>query len=611
MLHLGLDQALMGLGSSLEQAQATTAAWERDAAPVQAAYEALLARDRVLVDKSPSYAFDASVLRRAESMFAGARYVILQRHPEHVRASFARVRLGRLFDLPSGLSEGEAAWTVAAKNLGDFAAGLEPSRVHRLRYEDLVADPEGALRALTDFLGLPFEPAMLAPWEGDVRRMIGDLGFIGDPGFHARPQLDPTLRSPFDEAAPPLQPETASLAWREGYLADPRSEDLASAAGLGPSLGRIGVAHGRALALPADARGESRAARRPPDAPTLLTGATGFLGPWLLRALLLRLPGPVIVLVRAADDAAARVRVSSALRQVDASALEPRVRAVAGDLGRPGLGLSAGAHAELCASVGRVVHAGAVVNFVQPWQTLAPANVDGTREAIRICEASGASLLHVSTKGVYGPGIWPGENEIPEADDVPPPCGAPSGYQETKWVAEVLVAAAARGGLHAGWARVGRIGGDTRSGRAPADDLFVRFTRACLEVSGVPDLPGSFEMLPVDTVADTLAELAANESFGPCHLVHPAPVPLPELAEAVPAARLPILPYTVWRQRIALRMRSRLPGALEPLLSLFPSATPARVDDARLVPRRLLAQGFTAEPVPSQMARLVAAMSSE
>jgi thioester reductase-like protein len=608
MLHLGLEQALIGLGSSAEAARATTEAWEREAAPVQAAYEALLASGRVLVDKSPSYAFDPAVLRRAERMFAGARYVLLQRHPDPVRASFARLRMGRLFDLPSGLPEGEAAWAVAARHLRAFAATIDPARVHHVRHEDLLRDPEGELRALAAFLGLPFDPAMLSPWEGDARRMTGDLGFIGDPGFHKRPRLDPTLGSPFAASAPPLQPETARLAWEEGYLPDARTEALTRAAGMPVSLG---VVHPPDPPY-RDRQGAAPArAQRPADAPTLLTGATGFLGPWLLRALLRRLPGTVLVLVRAPDDAAARDRVRSALRAVGASSFEGRVRALRADLAAADLGLPPETRAELVATVGRVVHAGAQVNFVQPWEVLAPANVGGTREVLRLCEASGAALLHVSTKGVYGAGMWPGDGEIPEEAPVPPPYRAASGYQESKWAAEALVTAAARDGIRAGWARVGRVGGDTRTGRAPDDDLFVRFTRACLEVSCVPDLPGAFEILPVDTVADALADLAAEGTTGPLHLVHPSPVPIAALAAALPGAELPILPYPAWRERILDRTRGRLPVALEPLLSLFPPEAPARVDDARLVPRRLLARGFAADPVPAQMARMVAAVRAE
>jgi hypothetical protein len=40
-----------------------------------------------------------------------------------------------------------------------------PGRVHRVIYEDMVADTDTAVRRLLDYCGLPFEPACLRFWE--------------------------------------------------------------------------------------------------------------------------------------------------------------------------------------------------------------------------------------------------------------------------------------------------------------------------------------------------------------------------------------------------------------------------------------------------------------
>jgi len=40
-----------------------------------------------------------------------------------------------------------------------------PGRVHRVRYEDLIADPEAEVRRLLDYCGLPFEPGCLRFYE--------------------------------------------------------------------------------------------------------------------------------------------------------------------------------------------------------------------------------------------------------------------------------------------------------------------------------------------------------------------------------------------------------------------------------------------------------------
>jgi hypothetical protein len=45
-----------------------------------------------------------------------------------------------------------------------------PGRLHRVHYELLVADPEGGIRKLLDYCGLPFEPQCLQFYEN--RRVV-------------------------------------------------------------------------------------------------------------------------------------------------------------------------------------------------------------------------------------------------------------------------------------------------------------------------------------------------------------------------------------------------------------------------------------------------------
>jgi hypothetical protein len=51
----------------------------------------------------------------------------------------------------------------------------DPARYHELRYEDLVTQPEATLRGVCQFLGVPWEPAMLAYPELGVRTPIHAL----------------------------------------------------------------------------------------------------------------------------------------------------------------------------------------------------------------------------------------------------------------------------------------------------------------------------------------------------------------------------------------------------------------------------------------------------
>ncbi|HEY2006539.1 MAG TPA: SDR family oxidoreductase, partial [Solirubrobacteraceae bacterium] len=82
---------------------------------------------------------------------------------------------------------------------------------------------------------------------------------------------------------------------------------------------------------------------RSPDEAVLLTGATGFVGMELLARYLERSKRPIVALVRAPSDAAARGRIDDVLANLFGARgrrYEERVEAVAADLLAPRLGLA-------------------------------------------------------------------------------------------------------------------------------------------------------------------------------------------------------------------------------------------------------------------------------
>jgi hypothetical protein len=59
-----------------------------------------------------------------------------------------------------------AAWVTQMRGIEELTSHW-PGSVHRVRYEELASRPEPTLRALADFLGVAFDPAMLDPWNSD------------------------------------------------------------------------------------------------------------------------------------------------------------------------------------------------------------------------------------------------------------------------------------------------------------------------------------------------------------------------------------------------------------------------------------------------------------
>ncbi|XP_077560489.1 putative fatty acyl-CoA reductase CG5065 [Haemaphysalis longicornis] len=144
------------------------------------------------------------------------------------------------------------------------------------------------------------------------------------------------------------------------------------------------------------------------DKVVFLTGGTGFVGKVLLEKLLRSFPviKEVYLLVRAKDgeDPGARIeellnsKVFERLRQEQPGALG-KVKAVAGDLTKHNLGLTAADQAALVANVSVVVHSGATVNFNEPVKRAIELNVLGTRRVLDMCEdmPNLRALVYVST----------------------------------------------------------------------------------------------------------------------------------------------------------------------------------------------------------------------
>jgi hypothetical protein len=181
------------------------------------------ARPRILVDKTPSYALDLDTLRRAEALFDGPKYIYLYRHPYPVMESILRVRFDRLFarglfgrdDLDPHVVA-ETVWALANRNLLAFFDEVEERRRHFLRYEDLVRDPRAAMTGVCDFLGIPFDERVIAPYDGKRERMIGGLG---DPNILQHKSIEADLGDAWRRIKWPrrLDPGTAIIAERLGY----------------------------------------------------------------------------------------------------------------------------------------------------------------------------------------------------------------------------------------------------------------------------------------------------------------------------------------------------------------------------------------------------------
>ncbi|RKO93708.1 male sterility protein-domain-containing protein [Blyttiomyces helicus] len=218
----------------------------------------------------------------------------------------------------------------------------------------------------------------------------------------------------------------------------------------------------------------------PADHPVFfLTGATGFLGAFILDTLLRRYSGSkVVTLVRAPSpaDALQRLRDNGERHLVweEDWVTEGRVEALCGDLGSAKFGFDAEVWEGLAKEVDIIVHNGALVHWVYPYHKLYAPNVLGTLTSLRLATLHHLKPLHfISSTSVLDTDHYVrmltlgDEGRVRESDDLEGSRrGLRSGYGQTKWVAEKLIMRARQRGVPATIVRPGYIVGESKSGGA-------------------------------------------------------------------------------------------------------------------------------------------------
>ncbi|WP_240805650.1 amino acid adenylation domain-containing protein [Streptomyces sp. A1547] len=265
-----------------------------------------------------------------------------------------------------------------------------------------------------------------------------------------------------------------------------------------------------------------------PPRHVLLTGATGFVGAFLLRELLAQTDAQVHCLVRADAETAGRARLHAVLDSygIDVGADAERVHIVPGDLAQDGLGIGAARWGTLQDELDTIVHAGAYVHHLSAYERLKAANVEGTRALLQLAAAGRPKRFHyLSTLGIFGHGPTPRliteGSAIEEARHM-----AADGYLASKWVADMMVKEAVARGASARVYRLGRIWAESERGAINPDDMFCRLLVSCAALGCHPeDTALQADLLPVDIAARALVALALTdegpESAAVHHLHHP------------------------------------------------------------------------------------------
>jgi thioester reductase-like protein len=305
-----------------------------------------------------------------------------------------------------------------------------------------------------------------------------------------------------------------------------------------------------------------------------LTGATGYLGAFVLAELLDQTDAQLHCLIRAGNNEEANRRVKGVMVKYGIWREEyaNRIVSICGDLGDPLLGLDEIAFDTLSHKVDSIYHIGAWVNWIYPYETLEPANVFGTQEVIRLATKRRLKPVHfVSSVAVFDTDQFYGVDRVYEDDTIHNSDAFLTGYAESKWVAEQLVRMAAESGLPITIHRPAYISGHSISGVSNTVDFLYRMTKGCIELGMAPDLNVFVNIAPVDYVSKALVHISRQSSaIGKVyHLVHPKDILWLDVVEWLKRKgyNIEVVDYLAWRDKLGATREKT--NALFPLLPIF------------------------------------------
>ncbi|MCA1992444.1 MAG: thioester reductase domain-containing protein [Coleofasciculus sp. S288] len=308
----------------------------------------------------------------------------------------------------------------------------------------------------------------------------------------------------------------------------------------------------------------------------LLTGATGFLGAFLLDELLQQTQADIYCLVRASNLESAKNKLQSCLKSYllwDES-LNHRIIPVVGDLSQPGLGLCEEDFRAIASQIDVIYHNGAWVHHAYPYSTLKATNVLGTQEVLRLASQIKVKPVHfISTTSVFSADGDSGVKVVREQDSLDDWSIPSNGYAQSKWVAEMLVMLARDRALPISIYRLGRISGHSQTGMFNVNDFLYRLIIGCIQLGGAPAGEIMLDIMPVDYVSKAIVSLSRqSQSLGKAfHLVNPYPLSSNHLIETIRSIGYPLQQITEkeWQDKLLHLGEDSPEHSLYPLIPFF------------------------------------------
>ncbi|KAI0698146.1 hypothetical protein BC835DRAFT_1413279 [Cytidiella melzeri] len=309
----------------------------------------------------------------------------------------------------------------------------------------------------------------------------------------------------------------------------------------------------------------------------LLTGSTGNIGAHILASLLSdEHVAKVYTLDRPLTGATPQQRLHAAFEQRGLSLrllTESRVTALAGDLNARRFGLDDLVYNEIKASLTHVVLNGWKVDFNRSLGSF-ETQISGTRNVLNFCASLPQSVTTMFTSSISVASKWDvTTGPVPEELITDPEVASATGYSSSKYVTEQLLAKASDKGLSTVSLRVGQVSGSASTGTWNVTDWVPILVKSSLCLGALPSLPGTISWIPVDAVADIVRDLVLSEQrvSQVVNVLHPRPVLWDHVFRLINDAldaRLPIVPYAQWLEKLESANQNPTPKVLEDVPAL-------------------------------------------
>ena len=266
----------------------------------------------------------------------------------------------------------------------------------------------------------------------------------------------------------------------------------------------------------------------------LLTGATGFVGRYLLREILETSEHDVYCVVRASSKKEGLGRVQKSLSEFKLwkASYPSRLHIVLGDLSKANLGIAQEEYALMCEKVNKIYHSATYMNHLADYAFLKEVNVGGLKELLRFASTSrNKSLEYVSTTDVLSnlsAGPIAEDASLEEQEHF-----MSDGYASTKYVAEEICLIAQKRGIDVNIYRLGLITGDVQTGKNDNSQWFGQLLEANMKLDALFQAQGfNIPITPVSFVSKAIVALANSTNSNKIyHITNDATLKLGEMLE--------------------------------------------------------------------------------